>query len=114
MRAWKEVRAGSPQHWKKPRIPNEGLEKGCCVAACKWQKLRFPNEGLEGGAGWQPAAQFPNESAAWQPAAPEEAGRRVLRGLQHWKKPRFPNEGLEGGAGWKPAALGRSQAKIPE
>ena len=35
MRAWKEVRTGSPQHWKKPR---------------------FPNEGLEGGAGWQPAA----------------------------------------------------------
>ena len=28
MRAWKEVPAGSPQQWKKPRFPNEGLEGG--------------------------------------------------------------------------------------
>ena len=64
MRAWKEVQAGSPQHWKKPRFPNEGLEGSPrhsqfleTTGPQHWQKPRFPNEGgLEGGADWQPAA----------------------------------------------------------
>ena len=50
MQAW---RAGSPQHWKKPRFPNEGLEwkdPRCGHAARSTGRCqRFPNEGLKGG-----------------------------------------------------------------
>ena len=66
MRAWKEGAAWQPaaleeakipecegleggagwqpaaQHWKKPRFPNEGLEGGCCVAACSTGEAKIP------------------------------------------------------------------------
>ena len=103
-KGWKEVRAGSPQHGKKPRVRKEGLEAG---------------------AGWQPAAREEAKSperrvgrrcglAVRSKGRSQESGRKGWKEVragspQHGKKPRVRKEGLEGGAGWQPAA--REEAK---
>ena len=66
MRAWKEVPAGSPQQWKKPRFPNEGLEGG---APKHWKKPRIPNEGLKGGAGKATAWLHKHMTSGWLESA---------------------------------------------
>ena len=106
-KGWKEVRAGRPQHGKKPRVRKEGLE---------------------GGTGWPPAAREEAKSperragtrcglAARSTGRSQETRKKGWKEVragrpQHGKKPRDPKEGLEGGAGWPPAA--REEAKSPE